>query len=51
MFDELDVSKAAGLRKAVHSGLNFDKDAVVVDEGGELILVHDVVWNCPGGDP
>ena len=50
VFDELDVCKAPGLGKAIHSGTDFGEDAAVLDEGSKVIFFHDVVWDGPGWD-
>ena len=51
VLDEFDVRKTSRLWEAVHSGANFDKYAVFVDEWFEIIFLHNVGWNCPSGDP
>ncbi len=45
MFDKAVVCKDAGLREAVHAFANLDHDRAVVDEGFEVVLVHDAVGN------
>ena len=50
VLDKLDVRKAPGLGKAVHSGTDFCKDAAVLDEGSKVIFFHDVIWDGPGWD-
>ena len=39
--DESIIGKAAGLGKAVHCIANFGIDMAIVDEGPEVVLVHD----------
>jgi hypothetical protein len=41
----------AGLWQAVHAFANFHKDAVVVNEGLESVLEHDVRWDVAHRDP
>jgi hypothetical protein len=41
MFDKAVACKDSGLREAVH----LDHDRAVVDEGFEVVLVHDAVGN------
>jgi hypothetical protein len=45
MFDKAVVCKDSGLREAVHAFTNLDHDRAVVDEGFEIVLVHDAVRN------
>ena len=39
------IGEDAGLRKAVHAFADFGHDVVVVDEGSQLVLLHDVRWD------
>jgi hypothetical protein len=45
MFDKAVVCKDSGLRGAVHAFANLGHDRAVVDEGFEVVLVHDAVGN------
>jgi hypothetical protein len=36
MFDELEVRKSSGLRKAIHAGADLSKELFVFDEGVKL---------------
>ncbi len=45
MFDKAVVCKDSSLREAVHAFANLDHDIAVVDEGFEVVLVHDAVGN------
>jgi hypothetical protein len=45
MFDKAVVCYDSSLREAVHAFANLGHDRAVVDEGFELVLVHDAVAN------
>jgi hypothetical protein len=47
MFDELDVCKSSGLRKAVHAGADLGKELFVFDEGTKFVFLHDIVGDGP----
>jgi hypothetical protein len=51
MLFEAGVGDDASMRQAVHAFPDFDEDAVVFDEGGKLVLVHDGGGNFPSGNP
>ncbi len=42
MFDELDVCKSSGLRKAVHAGADLGNELFVFDEASKVVLLHDI---------
>jgi hypothetical protein len=50
MFDELDVCKLSGLRKAVHAGADLSKELFVFDEGTKVVFLHDIFGDGPFGD-
>ncbi len=50
MFDELDVRKLSGLRKAVHAGADLRKELFVFDEGAKVVLLHDILGDGPFED-
>jgi hypothetical protein len=49
MFDELDVCKSSGLRKAVHAGADLGKELFVFDEGTKVVFLHDIFGDGPFG--
>ena len=51
VLGEAFVCEDACLRKAVHAFADFGQDVVVVDEGLQLVLSHDVRWDIFDGDP
>ena len=50
MFGEAVVGENAGLGKAVHAFLYFDKDEAVFYEWGKVVLGQDAVWNVAKGN-
>ena len=50
VFDQFNVCESSGLGKTVHTSTDFSKDSIVFYEWSEIVFIHDIIWDGPGGD-
>ena len=41
----------ACLWEAIHASADLDKNTAVFNFGLQLVIIHDVGWDCPSGNP